>query len=67
MLTKQQDLLEYHLKLIKLSACVVDKSLTEIINHDISRSYFSDGAKNALVRPIYIKKKTGKIRKITVQ
>ena len=41
---------------LKLSANVVDKYLTSIINHDISRSYFSDGAKNTLVRPIYKKK-----------
>ena len=40
------------LKLIKLSANVVDKYLTGIINLDILQSYFSDGAKNALVRPI---------------
>ena len=38
--------------IIKLSTSVVDKYLTSIINYDISRSYFSDGAKNALVRPI---------------
>ena len=44
------------LKLIKLSANFVDKYLTSIINHNISRSYFSDGAKNALVKPIYKKK-----------
>ena len=43
-------------KLIKLSVSVVDKHLSSIIDHDISRSYFSDGAKNALVRPIYKKK-----------
>ena len=44
------------LKLIKLSVNAVDKYLTSIINHDISLSYFLDGAKNALVRPIYKKK-----------
>ena len=44
------------LKLIKLSANVVDKYLTSITNHDISRSCFSDGAEIALVRPIYKKK-----------
>ena len=44
------------LKLNKLSANVVDKYLISIINHDISWFYFSDGAKNALVRPIYKKK-----------
>ena len=44
------------LKLIKISVNVVNKYLTNIINHDISRSYFSDCAKNALVRPIYKQK-----------
>ena len=44
------------LKLIKLSANAVDEYLTSITNHNIWRSYFSDGAKNALVRPIYKKK-----------
>ena len=39
------------LKLIKFSANVVEKYLTSIINHGISWSYFSDGAKNALIRP----------------
>ena len=31
---------------------MVDKYLTSIINHDILPSYFSDGTKNALVRPV---------------
>ena len=44
------------LKLIKLSVNAVDTYLTSIINHDISLSYFLDGANNALVRPIYKKK-----------
>ena len=44
------------LKLIKLSANVTDRYLTGIINYAISRSYFSDGGKNALVRPTYKKK-----------
>ena len=44
------------LKLIKLFADVLDKYLTSIINHNVLPSYFSDGAKNALVRPIYKKK-----------
>ena len=55
--TKQHGLMEYSQKLIKLSVNIVDKYLTSVINHGISRSYFSDGAK----------RKTGKIRKITVQ
>ena len=49
------------LKLIKCSADVVGKYFISIRNHDILRYYFSDGAKNALVRPIC------KIRKIEVQ
>ena len=53
---------EVPLKIFKLSANFADKYLTSIINHDISRSYFSDGAKNDLVRPIC--EKPGKIRKI---
>ena len=44
------------LNLIKLSVNAVDKYLTNIINHEISRFYFSDGTKNALVRRIYKKK-----------
>ena len=40
-------------QLRKLSANVVDQYLTSIINHDISRSYFSDKVKKAFVRPIY--------------
>ena len=43
------------LKLIKLSANVVEKYFTSIINH-ISWSYLSDGANNALIRTIYKKK-----------
>ena len=54
------------LKLIKRSASVADKYLTSIISHYISRFYFSDGAKNALP-DLFVKKKTVKIRKITVQ
>ena len=44
------------LKLIKLSANVVEKYFTSIINHNISRSYLSDGANNALIRTIYKKR-----------
>ena len=40
-------------KLIKLSANVIDNYLTSIINHDISRSYFIFCA---LVRTTYKKK-----------
>ena len=52
MQTKQQGLMEYRLNYIKVSPNAVDKYLTSIINCDISRSYFSDGAQNTLVRPI---------------
>ena len=38
---------------LKVSTEIADKYLTSIINHDISRSHFSGGAKNALVRRIY--------------
>ena len=44
------------IKLIELSANVVDKYLTSFINHDISWSCFSLGAKTALIRPIHKKK-----------
>ena len=54
------------LKFIKLSANVVDKYLTSIINCGILRSYFCNGAKIAQFRPIS-KKKTGKMREITIQ
>ena len=40
--------------IIKLSTSVVDKYLTSIINYDISRPYFSDEAKNALVRHVLL-------------
>ena len=40
--------------IIKLSTSVVDKYLTSIINYDISRPYFSDGAKYALVRHVLL-------------
>ena len=43
-------------KPMKLSANFVEKYLASIINHDISQSHFSDGAKDILVRPIYKKK-----------
>ena len=44
------------LKLIELSASVVDKYLTSIIKKEIPRLYFPDGAKNALVRLFYEKR-----------
>ena len=44
------------LDLIKLSSNIVERYLTNIINHDILQFYFSNGAKNALVSFIYKKK-----------
>ena len=44
------------LNLIKLSANIVERYLTNIINHDILQSCFSNGAKSALVSFIYKKK-----------
>ena len=41
---------------MKISANVAGKYRTSIIDHNISHSYFSDGAKKALARPIYKKK-----------
>ena len=43
------------LKIIKLSD-VIDKHLTNIINTDLECSSFSENAKIASVKPIYIKK-----------
>ena len=44
------------LKIIKLSADVIDKHLTNIINTDLECSSFSENAKIASVKPKYIKK-----------
>ena len=45
-------------KIIKLSAYVIDSHLTNIINSDIEKNSFSEGAKIASVRPIL---KSGKL------
>ena len=45
-------------KIIKLSANVIDSDLTNIINSDIEKNSFSEGAKIASVRPIL---KSGKL------
>ena len=45
-------------KIIKLSANVIDSHLTNIINSDIEKNSFSEGAKIASVRPIL---KSGKL------
>ena len=47
------------LKIIKLSADVIDKHLTNIINRDLESSCFPENAKIASVKPIY---KTKQIR-----
>ena len=43
------------LKIIKLSAHVIDKHLTNIIYTDLECSCFSENAKIASVKPIYVK------------
>ena len=42
-------------KVIKMSAYIIDKHLTNIINNDLLRNSFSDSAKIASVRPIFKK------------
>ena len=42
-------------KVVKLSAYIIDKHLTNIINNDLLRNSFSDSAKIASVRPIFKK------------
>ena len=51
------------LKIIKLSVNVIDSHLTNIINSDIEKNLFSQGAKIASVRPTFKKNelKKGKI------
>ena len=46
----------WSLEIIKLSADVIDKHLTNIINTDLEYSCFSENAKIASGKPIYIKK-----------
>ena len=46
-------------KIIRLFNANKETGLTSVMNHDVSGSYFSDGTKYALVRPIY-KKQTNK-------
>ena len=43
-------------KLVKMSADIIDIHLCNIINKDIEKSSFSDGAKIASVKPVYKKK-----------
>ena len=52
MQTQQQCLMEYRLNLLNFLPML----LTNIKNHGILKSYFSDGTTNALVRPTYKKK-----------
>ena len=42
-------------KVVKMSAYIIDKHLTNIINNDLLRNSFSDSAKIASVRPIFKK------------
>ena len=42
-------------KIVKLSANVIDSHLTNLINSDIKKNSFSEGAKIASVRPIFKK------------
>ena len=46
------------LKIVKLSASVINSHLTNIINNDLSNNAFSDSVTLASVRPIYKKKMT---------
>ena len=50
------------LKIVKLSANIIDSHLTNIINNDISNKTFSDSAKLASVRPIYKKDDRNEIK-----
>ena len=40
-------------KLVKMSADIIDIHLCNIINKDVEKSSFSDGAKIASVKPVY--------------
>ena len=42
-------------KIVKMSAYIIDKHLTNIINNDLLRNSFSDSAKMPSVRPIFKK------------
>ena len=41
------------IKVVKISAYIIDKHLTNIINNDLLRKSFSYSAKMASVRPIF--------------
>ena len=47
--------MDCRLNLLNFLPMLLTNILLVIVNHDILRSYFSDGAKKALVRPIYEK------------
>ena len=49
-------------KVIKMSAYIIDKYLTNIINNDLLRNSFSNSAKVASVRPIFKKGERTEIR-----
>ena len=40
-------------KIVKLAANIIDSHLTNTINNDLSRNFFSNSAKVASVRPIF--------------
>ena len=42
-------------KVVKMSAYIIDKHLTNIINNDLLRNSFSDSIKIASIRPIFKK------------
>ena len=48
-------------RVVKLSAYIIDKHLTNIINNDFLRNLFSDSSKIASVRPIFKKGETTEI------
>ena len=50
------------LRIIRSSANIIDTHLTYIINRDIENNRYSEDAKMALVRPIYKKGDSGKLK-----
>ena len=49
-------------KIVKMSAYIIDQQLTNIIDNDLLRKSFSDSAKIASVRPIFKKGERAEIR-----
>ena len=46
--------MKYRLNLLDFLTLIVSEYITSIRKHDISQSYFSDGAKNTLVTLLYL-------------